>query len=94
MSKKRTTSEDDDALQHDPSMHVKVRFEAIDAPGACSIPEILEGDVLLWLLCSDGHAGNTGNPPLFEPVVTCDGELKQNVALIGHSFDAIFLRGI
>ena len=97
MTKKRHSHADDhdtDEVRGDPAMHVRAQFDALDAPGIVEVPEVLAGDVLLWLACSDGQVGNNGNPSVFEAIVTTDGELKQNLSLAGHSYDAIFLRGV
>ena len=71
--------------------HVRVQFDASALPGPCAVRGLQVGDVLLVLLASDGTAGNHG---FFETVVTVDDELQQRRALVGHSFDAIFLRGV
>ncbi len=80
-----------DRSHSDPVTHVRVWISALDVAGPCEVPEVLEGDVLLWLAALDGE---TGNNRYFEPVVSADGQLQQLMPLSGHSFDAIFLRGI
>ncbi len=72
-------------------VHIRAKFDGIDSPGPCAVPEVVAGDVLLWVLASDGTIGNHG---FFEPIVTVDSELQQKKPLTGHSFDAIFLRGL
>ena len=80
-----------DRSHSDPVTHIRVWFSGMDVAGSCEVPEVLAGDVLLWLAASDGEVGNNR---YFEPIVTVDGELQQTTPLPGHSFDAIFLRGL